>query len=94
METMEIDINNCARCGGDHEDLEFRKFTRYPVVEGGKTFEWWAACPILSEPILLMVVEGTGVVVGDSEIELKFHDRPPAPTIGMYECCGLGFDGS
>lgn len=50
---MKVTINNCARCGGTHEKLEFQQLTR-PMVESKNTH--WAMCPVVHEPIMLRVV--------------------------------------
>jgi hypothetical protein len=46
--TMTIDVKHCSRCGGDHAQLVFKKLTR-PAA----TFQFWAMCPYLGEPILM-----------------------------------------
>lgn len=54
------EIRNCARCGGDHEDLKFKKFEQ-PVScrasDCSYEFGGWAVCPELEEPILVSVEE-------------------------------------
>jgi hypothetical protein len=49
-----ITVNSCARCGKDHEHLEFRKFRNNPIIDpDGITWSYWGMCPIMGEPILL-----------------------------------------
>ena len=45
------DVQNCARCGKDHEHILFVPFAR----PAGENSEWthWATCPVTSEPILM-----------------------------------------
>ena len=45
---MKINVGACARCGQDHERLEFVPFSRAP---DGATH--WAKCPNACDPILL-----------------------------------------
>lgn len=49
---MNVDVNRCARCGQDHEGLEFRLFDR-PCGE----WTHWAMCPVTQEPILCRIEE-------------------------------------
>ncbi len=53
---MKVNLISCARCGGDHEKLPFKKFT-FPVIDlGSSTWDWWGMCPIRNEPILMLSV--------------------------------------
>ena len=45
-------LTNCARCGGQHKNLEFTQLKR-PVAVLVATFTHWALCPKTKEPILL-----------------------------------------
>ena len=47
---MNVNIRHCARCGGDHDGLEFRSFD----LPAGK-FTHWAPCPTNGEPVLMTV---------------------------------------
>ncbi len=49
-------VIGCARCGGDHNPLEYMAFTK-PIVVGNQTFSHYAICPTLEEPILVEVKE-------------------------------------
>lgn len=55
------DVKSCARCGGDHLQLEFRHLIR-PIapVEMHTSWTLWAPCPINGEPILLATYGGEG----------------------------------
>lgn len=56
---MTVSIKNCARCGKNHEDLEFTKFTGRPVIDQhGNEWNWWAFCDNTNDPILLRVETG------------------------------------
>lgn len=48
---LKIDIVSCARCGGNHPKLDFKKLTR-------PNGEWthWAKCPYLGEPVMLKII--------------------------------------
>lgn len=46
-------VTGCARCGGEHESIEFHRFTKFPVVgQDGETWDFWGTCPATDEPIL------------------------------------------
>lgn len=47
---MTIEINKCARCGGDHK-LTFEPLTNHD------RYTHWSLCPIVSQPILMIVVD-------------------------------------
>jgi len=57
--TIKTNIGNCARCGSDHDGLEFTPFAR-PVVlarsAGIAAVTHWALCPVTGEPIMLHIV--------------------------------------
>lgn len=49
------DVENCARCGGDHEGLKYNLFD--PPVKpvhplDRTTWTHWAMCPVTDEPII------------------------------------------
>jgi hypothetical protein len=46
------DVKNCARCGGNHDQLLFCKFQQAPPDH-----THWASCPATDEPILLKIVD-------------------------------------
>lgn len=48
-------ITSCARCGGDHEGIVYKKLTN-PVIVGGTVMTHWIPCPVLNEPILMYFV--------------------------------------
>jgi len=50
--TLQLTVNNCARCGGRH-DLFFQKFEGQP----NPVYSHWSMCPETSHPILLKVQE-------------------------------------
>ena len=49
-------LRGCARCGGEHPELEFRPLTRPVEVSQQVVFTHWASCPTNGEPILMAVV--------------------------------------
>lgn len=62
---MKHDIINCARCGGEHDDLEFEKLLRPmsandfyydEAPEGAGEGKYWTMCPTVEQPIILTVV--------------------------------------
>ena len=49
-QTIMIAVNNCARCGGRHRPIAFRRLKNPP-----DDYAWWALCPANGQPILLKV---------------------------------------
>ncbi len=49
-------IVNCARCGSNHDDLDFAELEVLfaPPEANGKTWTHWAPCPTNGQPIMLM----------------------------------------
>lgn len=55
-------IKHCARCDGDHENLEAKPFER-PVLnynDGSTMYTHWVACPTNGDPILVVMVDDDG----------------------------------
>jgi hypothetical protein len=52
---MNINVGFCARCGEDHEGLEFKLFT-HVVDDMDGPWTHWALCPTNGEPILMKIV--------------------------------------
>ena len=50
--TFKTKVENCARCGGNHAEIVFKKFTHPP-----ERYTYWAICPTNGEPILMLVVD-------------------------------------
>ena len=55
VKTCLVNIPICARCGGNHENLEFKTF----VEEGIRDMTHWSLCPKFNEPVLMKIVEDT-----------------------------------
>lgn len=59
-------IENCARCGGGHEQLWFSRFTRPHIDAGtGMVCNYWAMCPITREPIIMGIASEQEQGAGD-----------------------------
>ena len=54
LETLRGQVCNCARCGEDHDEIQWRPFTK------SDKYTYWAMCPNLYEPILLTIEEDNG----------------------------------
>lgn len=52
--SISVNLRSCARCGGDHNNLVFAKFTRSLEVDG-HDFTHWCMCPSVAQPILMEV---------------------------------------
>ena len=46
-------VTNCARCGEDHAQVEFKKFQIPFVDSAGTEYSHWGRCPTNGDPILL-----------------------------------------
>jgi hypothetical protein len=47
-------VLHCARCGQDHEALEFHFFVGAPIEDpDGTIWNRWGLCPITGDPVLL-----------------------------------------
>ncbi|MFZ5440473.1 MAG: hypothetical protein ACOZQL_10720 [Myxococcota bacterium] len=53
----DTDVLSCARCGGNHENIETFAFTNPIAPAELAPFKWthWAMCPVKGEPILIGV---------------------------------------
>lgn len=45
-------LRHCARCGGDHDDLQYKRFVN-PIGDEEGVWAWWATCPTTGDPILM-----------------------------------------
>jgi|GEM_PF-6754685 hypothetical protein len=53
-------ITLCARCGGNHENLEFIEFSGNPISDSDGLWNFWSICPVTSDPILLRILDEYG----------------------------------
>lgn len=68
---MEVDINNCARCGLDHDNLEFEEL-EHSCPSDDEAYTHWAGCPTNGQPVMLEIVE-----TDSDEVELfRSSDDP------------------
>jgi len=58
-------IKGCARCGGDHDQLEITAFTNGTIDDYG----WFAICPELQEPILVKIDNSPVIIQETSPLE-------------------------
>lgn len=55
---LTMNVEGCARCGGDHQDVCFKPLTRHMATpEGVPIGSHWAPCPENGEPILLTITD-------------------------------------
>lgn len=52
LKTVVTTVIGCARCGNDHEAIEFKRF-EIPIKDDDGLWEYWALCPVSGDPILL-----------------------------------------
>lgn len=47
---------NCARCGGTHEELDWKRFALQPgPPSNAGSYRAWAMCPTTGDPILFEI---------------------------------------
>lgn len=46
-------VTGCSRCGNNHQNITFAKFTNPVKDTGSQIWTHWTICPVLNEPILL-----------------------------------------
>jgi hypothetical protein len=54
-------LENCARCGGTHAELEWHPFKLPVELDEVASFRHWATCPVSGDPILMFVREDQNV---------------------------------
>lgn len=54
---IQLDIQRCARCGGDHDGLIFLKLLRPAVIDDTLVATHWSLCPSNGQPIMMTVVD-------------------------------------
>lgn len=52
-------VVKCARCGGNHRDMQFSSFTRPIESDMEELWTHWVMCPDTNEPILMRIVSGS-----------------------------------
>ena len=45
------DVKGCARCGQDHDDVEF-----FPLTNPADDWNFWRMCPVRNEPLMAAIV--------------------------------------
>jgi len=50
--TGKTGVGRCARCGEDHEAIQWFRITRPIEDTDGTVWDEWGACPTTGEPIL------------------------------------------
>lgn len=51
---LSLPIDDCERCGGDHDHILFTRFVKVDKSEG-MTNTHWGTCPAKKEPLMLMI---------------------------------------
>lgn len=55
---LRVDIRHCARCNGDHDQMEFFKLTNPVIADDGKIlYTYWGPCPTNQEPVMMHIDE-------------------------------------
>lgn len=68
IDVLKVTIEHCPRCGDQHDELEIKRFARAGAdqrdrYDGPKaSWEYWAECPLETEPILFNVAVETEMV--------------------------------
>ncbi len=42
-------VENCARCGETHLDMQFTK------LDNCKDYQWWGTCPTTGQPVFMSI---------------------------------------
>ena len=50
-EVIIVSVKRCARCGGDHDNMVFKRLAKPVDMDGMCTH--WVMCPTNQEPILM-----------------------------------------
>ena len=68
-EVKVVAVNGCARCEGEHGEIQFLELTN-PIDVGDAVMTHWALCPTNGEPILYGErARGAWPVNNDAETE-------------------------
>jgi hypothetical protein len=60
------EIQNCARCGGTHKNIEIKTLDNHPK------YTHFASCPINGQPILVKLDDPNGNV----DVMILSHEEP------------------
>lgn len=72
-----VNIIHCARCGENHDGLDFLPFTEpveydpvsKVILHCEIQFTHWALCPTTGEPILMQVLDDTDRIIATTATE-------------------------
>lgn len=53
---IKANVEHCARCKGNHEQLDFYHFTNPVIDDDGFEWSYYGECPVTKEPILMTEV--------------------------------------
>lgn len=73
LRSMTVSVTNCARCGRDHDKVDFERFTK-PINIEDEMFKYFGMCPTLNEPILMRVEEDKRGITIDVEYRVYEED--------------------
>lgn len=51
--SLVLPVQHCARCGQDHEKLNYKAFVNPIEDEDGTVWSHWALCPVTGDPVLM-----------------------------------------
>lgn len=63
---MTISVENCSRCGGDHDVVELSKLSMPFAPPECAPIAWthWAPCPVNGQPIMVMIAAAAEIEPG------------------------------
>jgi hypothetical protein len=67
-------VASCARCGGEHNRVRFKRLARPVVVDGHERYQRWGLCPMTGDPILMHVAADDGESCTESEGHVRRRD--------------------
>lgn len=65
-----VDVRGCQRCGQYHLRLAFA-----PLANAVDDFQWWAACPVTKQPILMAMRNGVQETATPRETAMLTHPQ-------------------
>jgi hypothetical protein len=68
MKTITTSVTACARCGGDHLEVEFTPFVRPP-----SDATHWGQCQKTGDPILMLVRDKDAPAIGPDTPVPSYH---------------------
>jgi hypothetical protein len=66
-------VKTCARCGGNHREILFRKFKQ--PIQADKVWTHWGICPKTHEPILMLFSKDSTMTISSKVKKGELYDK-------------------